>query len=849
MGFSQLITFSLYGTNFAENQPLTNHQPATSHSRVNMKGNTFPWSYRKIMIVIILLTFVAMTLWSSSSSSSFYQIIPFSHKQQQQQQQHFWEEERTNHSVMESDRISENIQNDKHDMTRTCFVQFQDESTLLCYFSEMNGNMNRSRANYSSYLPYMLHHFFPDCLSSHLRTKDLSKLPDLRFHRRCLFVFDDIGHIHRNDPNIRPGDIYWGYPRDDISLLNEDTLSTYYVPNDTYSTTFSKLPSKEWIDSFPHHLFRTVYHQNTTAVILLGNLRGGERTWHSLYRHVLDVNHADLILVVVGNITPSVSLPGYKSSSLLSRAKFVFQIPHFDDWAIVLDMMAKDTNNTTWRHIIPTIIGNSSILLGSSSVGEETQGKIRAGSGALLFSARWILSEIIKENHFTSIYDRFVLTRSDQYYLCDNDISALIPHSKIFIPTGEDYGGICDRHLICSARDVLPILNILPPLIQHPEKYIQYHSDFFFNTERFFKLRLHELNFTYKIERYPRRMFIAGVDGDGFTWATLSTNTLPEGVRFKYPMEYSHAKAVCFDYVQNIATSQNMSFLLSPPMGYATWNGKEINGWACDHDNPMASLNIRIIISDNGSINKNSSSSNNNNFNLQMLPTNDNTTKTSTTIEMIVRANKKTSKKIRKICNGGIRHTFFQPIPDPQGMNENFKISDTSQIQVFAIDPMDSTIEVKLLDTSYKPISQYLPIGAATWDGQHLSGWVCDLNNPRASLEIQIKISGCDHRNTSEAAQEIATSTPSSSSSLTSMHRNYHNLYSTTIRADQHSGGYIRKSCNGGRHHKFFWIIPRDLQELTNNYSFVKLYVLAALDPLNPQTMGVEIFNTTLSRD
>jgi hypothetical protein len=43
--------------------------------------------------------------------------------------------------------------------------------------------------------------------------------------------------------------------------------------------------------------------KNKTLVILTGSIRGGEQTWRTLYRQVLDLNEADLMLVV-GHVPP-----------------------------------------------------------------------------------------------------------------------------------------------------------------------------------------------------------------------------------------------------------------------------------------------------------------------------------------------------------------------------------------------------------------------------------------------------------------------------------------------------------------------------------------------------------------
>jgi hypothetical protein len=292
----------------------------------------------------------------------------------------------------------------KRNSTKNCVVQFKDDSTLLCI-------SNNDTSNGSiTLLRQLLQHYFDDCSADFIRIKDLSRYPELRFQRKCLFIFE------ANITLIRPGDIFWGY--DEPNIPRHD-IQIFFVPREIHLSNFNetnssiekrKLPPaifKKLVESFPMHFFHPIIHENKTAVILLGDLRGGELTWNTLYQHVLDINNADLILVPIGEI-PEVK----KSSSLLRRAKFTFHIPQYNDWADVMDIISR--GNRRYRSILPSIIGNSSILLGGSSLGSAE------GSGALIFSARWILREYIRENRFDMIYDRFVLTRSDQYYICDH---------------------------------------------------------------------------------------------------------------------------------------------------------------------------------------------------------------------------------------------------------------------------------------------------------------------------------------------------------------------------------------------------------------------------------------------
>jgi len=61
---------------------------------------------------------------------------------------------------------------------------------------------------------------------------------------------------------------------------------------------FFYLPSKEEEETHEGGVTSKQQESNQTLVILMGNLRGGEKAWKTLYRRVLDINNADLALVI-----------------------------------------------------------------------------------------------------------------------------------------------------------------------------------------------------------------------------------------------------------------------------------------------------------------------------------------------------------------------------------------------------------------------------------------------------------------------------------------------------------------------------------------------------------------------
>jgi len=180
-------------------------------------------------------------------------------------------------------------------------------------------------------------------------------------------------------------------------------------------------------------------------VLLTGNLRGGETCWQSLYKHVLDINGADLGLMI-GEIPPQ-----YQNASLLKRAKYIWTVPEHDDWAEAMEMIENKTDH--WREKVFGSLGShSNIFLGGANRGR--------GSGAIVFMFRYYLRQELQQMHELLLrYDRFVVTRVDHFYLCNHNISELEP-GYLWVPTGEDYEGVCDRHFVVDHEHILQALDV-----------------------------------------------------------------------------------------------------------------------------------------------------------------------------------------------------------------------------------------------------------------------------------------------------------------------------------------------------------------------------------------------------
>ena len=282
-------------------------------------------------------------------------------------------------------------------------------------------------------------------------------------------------------------------------------------------------------DSFPLNLFTSekeppaLVETPKTLVVVIGNLRGGEVAWQSLYKNVLDVNGADLALLI-GISTNTLS-------SMYTRAKYVWQFPEYTDWADAIDTV----NGSHWRTDLPVA------RPGGTFGGIEGH----PGSGAIILMARYWLLQKIKELNLTSVYQRFVVTRADFVYKCRHDLSEL-DSAFVWVPYGEDYGGISDRHVVAPSELIIKVLNILEPLVTRPERY--FFKKLGGNPEN--AIRTHwtsESIFPHQVRRFPRPMYVGYVADDMTRWGLTGQKqgTTDEGVFGKYMGEYNFAKCFC----------------------------------------------------------------------------------------------------------------------------------------------------------------------------------------------------------------------------------------------------------------------------------------------------------------
>jgi hypothetical protein len=252
----------------------------------------------------------------------------------------------------------------------------------------------------------------------------------------------------------------------------------------------------------------------TTLVILIGNARGGEETWTTMYENLLKPYNADLALCFGESKD--------KSSSLYSKAKYIWELPEYDNWREYYDSVFPPEWDTIWKQNV-----HAGLLGGVDN---------NIGSGAIIFAFR---DYILKQKHdILKLYDRIILTRSDYYYV---DAHPVLPLGKVYVTEGEEYGGITDRHHIFNSQHAEYVLGICDFLSDKNNfEYLKNCDNI--NPEKALLLYFQHTKIDKILEKCKRVQFTVAIDSDTTRWCQPSS-FIPNSstIRHKYISEYKLA--------------------------------------------------------------------------------------------------------------------------------------------------------------------------------------------------------------------------------------------------------------------------------------------------------------------
>ncbi len=275
--------------------------------------------------------------------------------------------------------------------------------------------------------------------------------------------------------------------------------------------------------------------EKRALVIILSETREHELTYNNFAENVLKPLQADLAVCIGTRHNYAYDNPFFQN------ATYRFCYPEPGDYATAFDeayhlIVSENPSITRPFHWHPFLKIKDQFLGGIKDRLDE-----HSGSGGILIFFRWFLLHNILQNDLLNKYDFFVITRSDFIFTLPHPSLSVLSEDCIYIPDGEAYGGVTDRHVILPKKFVISYLNMLNKMIINGEEYYQKMSTYdHWNLERFIKFHLEENAVWDHVRFFPYVMYTIRSKGGTTRWSA-GTYSRRLGYYIKYPEEYKSA--------------------------------------------------------------------------------------------------------------------------------------------------------------------------------------------------------------------------------------------------------------------------------------------------------------------
>lgn len=245
---------------------------------------------------------------------------------------------------------------------------------------------------------------------------------------------------------------------------------------------------------------------NSCLVIMIGNPRGGEITWGTAYQNLININNADLA-ICFGKTADH-------SSSLYRKSNYIWEIEEYINWRSYYEKYL----HNFWE---------KSLKLGIQMGPIDNH----VGSAAIQFAIKHFL--LYNYKNIIKKYEKIILTRSDHFYPIADKLKS---DDAIWIPEGEDYGGMCDRHVEFHNKYLEDVLDVFS-FIDSSDGFDILYKNRATNSEAVLYHMYRYKNLP--IKRYPRTQFIVATSQDTTRWKKASV-PLPgyDDLYIKYLSEY-----------------------------------------------------------------------------------------------------------------------------------------------------------------------------------------------------------------------------------------------------------------------------------------------------------------------
>jgi hypothetical protein len=242
-------------------------------------------------------------------------------------------------------------------------------------------------------------------------------------------------------------------------------------------------------------------------------------TFPSFKRQVLDELNADLALALL------IDEKYDYANRYWQQAKYRWTAPEFSDYGEAFDLAQ------SWlcqQHNVPALDWRQTLRVKGIWQGGIRSPDPQPSASSIMPFCRWLLLHSLQQDGVLDRYDRFVITRSDFVWLCPHPPLSVLDRGAIWVPSGEDYGGLNDRHLVASRADVESCLSVIEDIILYPNEVYEatkHEPEYTLrNNELFHAHHLGRKGLLHKVKRFPYVMYNARpVRDESPTWGRYST--------------------------------------------------------------------------------------------------------------------------------------------------------------------------------------------------------------------------------------------------------------------------------------------------------------------------------------
>jgi hypothetical protein len=266
-----------------------------------------------------------------------------------------------------------------------------------------------------------------------------------------------------------------------------------------------------------------------TLVCILAQTRAHALTWASFKRNVLDELNADLAVAVGVDEHYDYANPFWQ------HAQHRWAAREYEDFGAGFDeaqqWLASEAGIAPprWQRTLD---------VGGNWLGGMRNPNRRPGAGGALLYFRWFLRHHIVQNGLLDRYDRFIITRSDFVWTSPHPPLSVLDPKAVWVPNGEFYGGVPDRHMIVSRADLPDALGLLDDILLRPDELAaQLEERNELNFESYLLFHLQSRGLASRTRVFPYVMFTVRSDSDPTSWSVGEWNE-HVGARIKYPSEY-----------------------------------------------------------------------------------------------------------------------------------------------------------------------------------------------------------------------------------------------------------------------------------------------------------------------